>query len=349
MFYRGLHIVPHDTRIDFMRYHRVTFVISVIMVVASLLLIFVKGLNFGVDFAGGIAIEVESTSGPADLADMREKLSAAGLGEISLQGYADPADVQIRLQYQEATPADVAEATRLLKEENKNIQADDLAAQLPDRASRVAQARAQATVLKVLGANFKVEKQDFVGPEVGAELIEAAILAAVMALLGIMAYVWFRYEWQFAVNCIVALFHDCITTVGLFALLGLQFDLNVVAAVLTIAGFSVNDTVVIYDRIREELRRYKKMPLPDLLNMSINRTLSRTTMTSGLAFLAVLALFLFGGEVLNGFSTAMIWGIVAGTYSTIFVAAPMLVYMNLRRERMTGDKTPEAEPASKGA
>jgi preprotein translocase SecF subunit len=294
-------------------------------------------------------MEVKDLSGPADLSDMREKLGAAGLGEVSLQGYADPADVQIRLQYQEPIPADFEEATRQLKEANSRIQPDELAALLPERATRVAQDRAQATVVSALGENFRVDKHEYVGPEVGSELIQDAIIATVLALLGIMAYVWFRYEWQFAVNCIVALFHDCITTVGLFALLGLQFDLTVVAAVLTIAGFSVNDTVVIYDRIREELRRYKKMPLPDLLNMSINRTLSRTTMTSGLAFLAVLALFLFGGEVLQGFSTAMIWGIVAGTYSTIFVAAPMLVYMGLRRDRVAGEKPAETEPAPKGA
>src|SRR3546814_5258223 len=136
-------------------------------------------------------------------------------------------------------------------------------------------------------------------------------------MLGIMAYVWFRYEWQFAVNCIIAIFHDCITMVGLFSLLGLQFDLTIVAAVLTIAGFSVNDTVVIYDRVREELRRYKKMSIYDLLNLSINRTLSRTVITNGLVFMAVLAILLFGGDVLRGFSVAMTWGVIAGTFSTI--------------------------------
>lgn len=349
MAYRGLRIVPHDTRIDFMRFHKLTFTISVIMVVGSLLLIFVKGLSFGVDFAGGIAMEVGTKSGSADLADMRGKLGGADLGEVSLQRYGDPKFVLIRLQYQEATPAELEEAKRLLKDERRSIQPDELERLAPERASKLAQDRAKATVRKILGANFEVRREEFVGPEVGGELIDAAILASVLALLGIMAYVWFRYEWQFAVNCIVALFHDCITTVGLFALLGLQFDLTVVAAVLTIAGFSVNDTVVIYDRIREELRRYKKMPLPELLNMSINRTLSRTTMTSGLAFLSVLALFLFGGEVLSGFSTAMIWGIVAGTYSTIFVAAPMLVYMNLRRDRGEASKPTELEQAPKGA
>jgi preprotein translocase SecF subunit len=194
-----------------------------------------------------------------------------------------------------------------------------------------AQITAIDKVKAALGSQVDFRRTEFVGPKVGAELIQDAVLASVLAMLGIMAYVWFRYEWQFAMNCIVAIFHDCITMVGLFSLLGLQFDLTIVAAVLTIAGFSVNDTVVIYDRVREELRRYKKMPIPELINLSINRTLTRTVMTSGLAFLSVLSILLFGGEVLRGFSIAMIWGIVIGTYSTICVATPMLIYMNIRR------------------
>jgi len=296
--FRGLHIIPHDTRIDFMRLHRIAFALSVAMVVGSILLIAFKGLNFGVDFAGGILMEVH-TQGPADLGAMRDELSGLDVGEVALQEFGDPDKVLIRLQKQEG--------------------------------DEKAQIAAIAKVKAALGSDVYIARQEFVGPKVGAELIQDAILASVLAMLGIMAYVWFRYEWQFAVNCIVAIFHDCITTVGLFALLGMQFDLTIVAAVLTIAGFSVNDTVVIYDRIREELRRYKKMPLADLLNLSINRTLSRTIMTSGLAFLSVLAILLFGGEVLRGFSVAMIWGIVIGTYSTICVATPMLIYMNLRR------------------
>jgi preprotein translocase SecF subunit len=346
MAYRGLHIIPHDTRIDFMRHHKVTFAISVILIVGSILLIAFKGLNFGVDFAGGIRMEAEAKSGVADLTDMRAKLSEAGLGEVSLQRFGDPEDALIRLQHQDATPEDVAKATATLKaKKDPAIPADEIERRAPAEASALAQQRAIAKVGEILGEAYVIQSTEFVGPKVGQEYIENAVLASVLALFGIMAYVWFRYEWQFAVNCIVALFHDCITTVGLFALLGIQFDLTTVAAVLTIAGFSVNDTVVIYDRIREELRRYKKMPLAELLSMSINRTLSRTTMTSGLAFLAVLALYLFGGEVLRGFSIAMLWGIVVGTYSTIFVAAPMLVYMNLRRDRVAGGKPADAEQA----
>lgn len=309
--FRGIHLIPHDTKINFLRFHKVTFMISVIMVVGSILLIAIKGLNYGVDFAGGILMEVK-TEGPADLGAMREQLSSLGLGEASLQEFGAPDTVLIRLQRQgEAQEAQIAAINQ---------------------------------VKAALGSNVEFRRTEFVGPKVGAELIHDAVLATVLALFGIMAYVWFRYEWQFAVNCIVALFHDCITTVGLFALLGMQFDLNIVAAVLTIAGFSVNDTVVIYDRIREELRRYKKMPLKDLINLSINRTLSRTIMTSGLAFLSVLAILLFGGEVLRGFALAMSWGIIVGTYSTIWVATPMLIYMNLRR-RASEPATIAATPA----
>ena len=306
--FRGLHIIPHDTRINFMRFHRVAFALSVAMVVGSILLIAFKGLNFGVDFAGGILMEVK-TEGPADLAAMRNQLSDLGVGEVALQEFGAADTVSIRLQKQEG--------------------------------DETAQQAAIDKVKAALGSGVEFRRTEFVGPKIGQEYIEDAVLASVLAMLGIMAYVWFRYEWQFAVNCIVAIFHDCITTVGLFALLGMQFDLTIVAAVLTIAGFSVNDTVVIYDRIREELRRYKKMSIADLLNLSINRTLSRTVMTSGLAFLSVLAILLFGGEVLRGFSVAMTWGIVIGTYSTICVATPMLIYMNLRRS--ADAQKPEAD------
>jgi len=303
--YSGFHVIPPDTRIDFMRHHKITFALSVLMVVASILLVAFKGLNYGVDFAGGTVIEARFP-GPADLAGLRGKLSGLGLGEIGVQEIGDPNTVLIRLQQQEGGGA--------------------------------AQAAAIGKVKSILGSGVEYRREESVGAKIGAEYINDAILATVLALLGIMAYVWFRYEWQFGLNCLVALFHDCITTVGLFSLIGWQFDLTTVAAVLTIAGFSVNDTVVIYDRIREELRRYKKMPLGELLSMSINRTLSRTIMTSGLALLSVLAILFFGGEVLRGFALAMTWGIVIGTYSTIFVASPMLIYMNLRREAVGASK-----------
>jgi len=342
--YRGLHLIPHDTRIDFMRYHKVTFALSMIMVVGSILLIAFKGLNFGVDFAGGILMEVTAPE-PPDLGSLRSELSKLALGEASLQQFGKPQTLLIRLQHQNYGEADLAAAAEKLKTERKGIAKDELDRLAPIYAEQEAQQRAIAAVKTALGASFAYDRTEFVGPKVGSELIHDAILATILALFGIMAYVWFRYEWQFGVNCLVALAHDCITTVGLFALIGWQFDLTTVAAVLTIAGYSVNDTVVIYDRIREELRRYKKMPLGELLSMSINRTLSRTVMTSGLTLLSVIAILFFGGEVLRGFSLAMTWGIVIGTYSTICVASPMLIYMNLRREKV-GTMRPDAEKAA---
>jgi preprotein translocase subunit SecF len=342
--YRGFHVIPHDTRIDFMRYHKITFALSVIMVVGSILLIAFKGLNFGVDFAGGILMEV-TAPGPADLGKLRSQLSDLNLGEASLQEFGKAQTVLIRLQHQDYSEQDLAAAAEKLKNERKGISKDEVDRLAPVFADQAAQQGAIEAVKAALGPTYTYDRTEFVGPKVGSELIEDAIWAAVLALVGIMMYVWFRYEWQFGVNCLMALFHDCITTVGLFSLIGWQFDLNTVAAVLTIAGFSVNDTVVIYDRIREELRRYKKMPLAELLSMSINRTLSRTVMTSGLALLSVLAILFFGGEVLRGFSLAMTWGMIIGTYSTICVASPMLIYMNLRREKV-GSMKPDAEKAA---
>ena len=310
--FRPLHLVPPDTHINFMRIHRICFAFSLLITIASVASIVFKGFNFGIDFAGGIVLEVKAPTPTADLAGMRNILSGLGLGEVALQEFGAPDTVLVRIQRQDARP-------------NEN----------PEQA----QQRAVAAVKSALGDKYEYRRTEFVGPKVGAELINTALLAVGLALLGIALYIWFRYEWQFGVNAIIATFHDCVTTCGLFSLLGLEFNLTTVAAVLTIAGYSVNDTVVVYDRIRAELRRYKKMPISDILNLSINKTLSRTTVTSGLTGLSVVALYLFGGEVLHGFSVAMIWGIVIGTYSTIFVASPMLIYMHLRRDR-------EAKPAT---
>jgi preprotein translocase SecF subunit len=320
--FRPLRLIPLEPRIDFMRFHRILFVLSIVMVVGSILLVVFKGLNFGIDFRGGILIEAQSTTGPADLAAMRETLTNLDLGEVTLQQFGSPDDVLIRVQEQEG----------------------DSAAQL----------RAADKAKQALGEGFEIRRTEFVGPKVGAELVSSAIWAFALAMAGIMGYIWFRYEWQFAINAILALFHDCITTLGLFSLLNLEFDLATVAAVLTIAGYSVNDTVVIYDRIRDELRKYKKKSINELINESINKTLSRTVVTSGLTLLSVVALFFVGGEALRSFSAAMIWGIVIGTYSTIFVASPLLIYMRLRRDAMDKkkiDKTAEgpAKPTQKPA
>lgn len=297
--FKPLQLIPAGTRINFMRPHRLTFVLSVVMVLGSIILVFTKGLNFGIDFAGGVIMEVQSPTPAADLAGLRHQLGGLDLGEIALQEFGAPDIVLIRIPQQ---------------------QGGDAATQ-----------SAVAKVKGSLGTEWQYRRTESVGPKVGDELKMSAVWASLFAMLGIMAYIWFRYEWQFGVNAVLALFHDCVTTVGFFALTGMEFNLTTVAAVLTIAGYSVNDTVVIYDRIRYDLRRYKTMSLPQLINQALNETLARTTVTSGLTLLSVLALTFWGGEAMYGFSVAMIWGIVIGTYSTICVASPMLLYMNLRK------------------
>ena len=261
------------------------------LVVASIALAIIPGLNFGIDFRGGTVIEVR-TEGPADIAGMRTNLAGLGLGDISLQRFGADTDVLIRVQKQDG--------------EDQSI--------------------AIRKVQEVLGPSVEYRRTEFVGPTVGEELKEAGALAVVLSLLAIMAYIWFRFEWQFSIGAIIALMHDVLVTIGLFAITGMEFNLATVAAVLTIAGYSINDTVVVYDRVRENLRRYKRMSMPDLLNLSINETLSRTVMTSVTTLLALIALAAFGGEVIRGFCIALIWGVLIGTYSSIYLAVPALLW-----------------------
>ncbi len=317
--YKPIHLIPHNTKIDFIRYHKPALLLSVILVVGSIVLLFTKGLNYGIDFAGGVLMEVQSKQEQVvDLGAMRDKLDNLEIGEVVLQTFGAPNTVLIRIPQQQGG----------------------------DEATQAAVGKLKTA----LGDQWEYRRTETVGPKVGSELKMSAVWASVFAGLGIMAYIWFRYEWQFGINALLALFHDCITTVGFFSLTGLEFNLTTVAAVLTIAGYSVNDTVVIYDRIRYEMRRYKTMSMPDLINLALNITLSRTTVTSGLTLLSVLALAIFGGEVMFGFSIAMIWGIVIGTYSTICVASPLLLYMHLHRIRDKESKDKKGDkPAQQGA
>ena len=295
---RGLQLIPSDTKIAFMAMRKVNFAISGFMVVASIVLVAIFGLNFGIDFKGGILLDVRAEA-PIDMVAMRERLNGLGLGEVGLQEFGGDDTVLIRLQRQEGGEA--------------------------------AQQAVIGRIREALGPGLDYRRVEVVGPQVSQELLRDGAYALVAALLAIMVYVWFRFEWQFGVAAVIAELHDLISTVGLFAVLGLEFNLTTVAALLTLAGYSINDTVVVFDRIRENLRKYKTMSLRDLLDLSVNQTLSRTIMTSVTTLLAVLALFFFGGEVLRGFSVAMIWGVLVGTYSSIFVAAALLLYLNLRR------------------
>jgi preprotein translocase subunit SecF len=296
--------IPDRTSIPFIRYQWLSYAISGALIVLSLLLLPTKGLNFGIDFRGGILIEVRVPGPAADLGAMRATLGGLGLGEVALQEFGEPTDVLIRTERQAGG----------------------------EEAQLAAVDQIKAALAEEFGEGIAYRRVEFVGPKVSGDLFWAGTQAVIYALIAILAYIWFRFEWQFALGAIVALLHDVILTLGIFSLLGLEFNLSTVAALLTIVGYSLNDTVVIYDRVRENLRRYKTMSLPDLIDRSINETLARTVMTSGTTLLALLALFFFGGPVISGFTFAMIWGVLVGTYSTIYVACPLLLYLNLRRE-----------------
>jgi preprotein translocase subunit SecF len=294
--------VPDTTDLPFMKWRKIAFVISVAAVALSVALFLVRGLNYGIDFRGGILIEVKVPE-VTDLAIMRANLDGLGLGEVALQEFGAPDDILIRVERQDGGDAEQQKAVALVKQA--------LAAQF--------------------GADLDYRRTESVGPKVGDELIVAGVKAVVFALLAMMAYIWFRFEWQFALGAVVALVHDVVLTIGLFAATGMEFNLSTVAAILLIVGYSINDTVVVYDRVRENLRKYKKLSIVALLTRSINDTLSRTMMTSITTLLALVALYLLGGAVIADFSFAMIWGVLIGTYSSIFIAAPLLILMNVRQ------------------
>ena len=300
----SFNLVPAKPNLNFVGRRKAFFVFSALLIIVSGVLFGTRSLNYGIDFQGGIMIEVR-TEQPDQIGSMRDILSGLGLGEVSLQTFGAPTDVLIRIQRQEG--------------------------------GETAQQEAVKKVRSALGDGVDFRRTEAVGPKVSVELFRNGIIAVILAIGGILVYIWFRFEWQFGVGAIVALTHDVLTTIGLFALTGLEFNLSTVAAILTIAGYSINDTVVVYDRVRENLRKYKTLPLSELLNQSINETLSRTVMTSVTTLLALLALFFLGGEVIRGFSAALIWGIFVGTYSSVCIAVPLLLYLNLNRGTQTSE------------
>jgi preprotein translocase subunit SecF len=308
-----IHLIPVGTKIRFLHFRKMALVASLLLCVASLGLYAVKGLNYGIDFRGGILLEIR-TAEAVELRTIRNQISAANLGNFELQEFGQSTDILIRIESQ------------------------------PGGAP--GQQKAIDAVKKALGPTIDYRRTEFVGPTVSGELIQAGVTAVLLALAAMLMYIWFRFEWQFGVGAVVALTHDVIMTIGVFALLGLEFNLSTVAAILTIAGYSINDTVVVYDRVRENLRKYKIMKLEDVLNLSLNDTLSRTLLTSITTLIALLILFFWGGEVIKGFSFAMIWGVFVGTYSSIFIAAPLLIHLNLRAQDVALDKDDGAETVS---
>ena len=290
-------------RLHFLRWRKPAFAMSGLGLLASIALFFAWGLNYGIDFRGGVMMDIGTPESPADIAALRSQIGALDLGDVQIQRFGEPDNVLIRVEEQAAGDG----------EDGADL---DVVALIRD----------------TLGDEVEYRRVEVVGPKVSGELIRSGTLAVLGALALVLLYIWFRFEWQFSLGAVLALVHDVGVTIGVFSLLRLEFNLSIIAAILTIVGYSLNDTVVIYDRVRENLRKYKKMPLQDLLDLSINQTLSRSLMTSVTTLLALCALYVFGGEVIRGFVFAMIWGVVVGTYSSIFIAAPLLLQLGVKRD-----------------
>jgi preprotein translocase subunit SecF/SecD/SecF fusion protein len=298
--FRGVDFFPHDLNLPFMKFKGPALALSIIAMLISIGLCATLGLNYGVDFKGGSLIELKTKSGDADISALRDKLNGLGLGNVQIKQIGAPDDVLVRLEEQPG--------------------------------GETAQQAALKKVTTATAANYTERRVEVVGPAVSSELRMTGFIAVAAGILAIVAYVWFRFEWQFALGAVVALSHDVLVTAGIFSLFRFEFDLSTVAALLTILGYSVNDTVVVSDRIRENLRKFKKMELNELLNLSINETLSRTILTGMTALAVLLALYIFGGEVIRNFNLAMLLGVVIGTYSSIFIAAPLLGYLGVKRD-----------------
>ena len=315
---RLLRIVPDDTKFDFMRFRRISFPISAMLSIAAILLYFFHGLNFGIDFIGGTLIEVQTKAGPADLAKMRTTIGSLQLGDFQLQQFGAPNDVLIRISEQPG--GDEAQQAAVQKVRN------------------------------ALGNDVDYRRVEVVGPSVSTELLAYGTIGLVLATFAILIYLWFRFEWQFALGAMIANVHDIVLTVGFMSLTRVDFDLTSIAALLTILGYSLNDTVVIYDRIREMLRRYKRMSMPDLLNASVNATLSRSIVTHVTVAMSLLALLLFGGQAIHSFTATMMFGVVlVGTYTSVFIASPILIYLGVGRGRVGGTEEPESPPTAPAA
>jgi preprotein translocase subunit SecF len=312
---RLLRIVPDDTKFDFMRFRRISFPVSAMLSIAAIALYFFHGLNFGIDFIGGTLMEVQTKAGPADLAKMRTTIGSLQLGEFQLQQFGAPDDVLIRISEQPG--GDEAQQAAVQKVRN------------------------------ALGNEVDYRRVEVVGPSVSTELLAYGTIGLVLAIVAILIYLWFRFEWQFALGAMIANVHDLVLTVGFMSLTRIDFDLTSIAALLTILGYSLNDTVVIYDRIREMLRRYKRMPMPDLLNASVNATLSRSIVTHVTVAMSLLALLLFGGQAIHSFTATMMFGVVlVGTYTSVFIASPILIYLGVGRGRVGGAEEPESPPTA---
>ena len=291
-------IIPDKTNFKFMNIKKITLLFSTLFFLMSLFFVFLKGLNFGIDFTGGILIEARFNDEKINLNNIRKELNNLNLGEIQLQNINNTNDLAIRVQRQKGDEQNQLTAIKKIKDNFSS-------------------------------KNIEYRRTEYVGPKVGKELVKNGTIAVLFALFGILIYIWLRFEWNYAVGAIIALIHDVFLTLGFFSILQFEFNLATVAAVLTIAGYSINDTVVIYDRIRENNRKYKQISFDEVINISLNDTLSRTLTTSITTLLALFALFIFGGNVISSFIIALIWGVVIGTYSSLYLASPLLTYLKV--------------------
>ena len=291
-------LVSQNVNLDFLKVKNIAFIFSTILIILTVFFIFTKGLNFGIDFKGGVLIELRNKSNsPVQLSEFRQKAESLKVGEVSVQKFGKETDILLRIQKQDG---DDRKQILLIEKVKKTFEDD-----------------------------FEIRRTEFVGPVVGEELKEAGLTAIILSLFLIMLYIWFRFEWQFAIASIIALIHDVVSTIGLFSIFSLEFNLSIVAAILTTAGYSINDTVVVFDRVRENLRKYKSREHYFIYNKSINETLSRTLMTSFTTLIALIIIYLFGGAVLADFALAMIWGVIIGTYSSIFIAVSFLTFFKI--------------------
>ena len=303
-----LRLVRENTSFDFFSRARIWLGISMIAMVIAFASFLIQGLNYGIDFQGGTSIRTDSAQ-PVDVAAYRAALAPLNLGDVSIAEVEDP-----------------------LFDEDQHVALVRVQAQDGDERIASETISAIQDALRTVDPEMTFPSVESVGPKVSGELIQSAIIAVSMAVVAILLYIWLRFEWQFAVGAVLALCHDVILTIGIFSELQIKFDLAIIAALLTIVGYSINDTVIVFDRVRENLRKYKQKDLKEVLNLSINETLSRTLMTSGTTLLALIALFALGGDVIRGFVFAMIWGVVIGTYSSIFVATAILLVLGVKRD-----------------
>jgi preprotein translocase subunit SecF len=290
---------PTNTKFQFMRFRRWSFPFSAALSLLAVVLFFTAGMNFGIDFKGGTLVELQAKGQQADVASLRQRATDLGLGEIEVQEFGDGRDVSVRVELQPGGEQGQQAVVQKLRE--------------------------------AFSDDYEFRRVEVVGPRVSGELVQSGTLGILLALIAILAYLWFRFEWQFAIGAVVATLHDIVLTIGFFAITQIEFNMTSIAAILTIIGYSLNDTVVVYDRIRETMRKYKRVAIGDLLDKAMNDTLTRTIVTGVSTALALLALTFFGGEVLKSFSYAMLFGLVVGTYSSVLIAAPILIYLGLKQ------------------